>query len=206
MTLNWQIEPLGPWNRPITKPRRPAYRFTKAWPDTLELLETELRHLGVTGPVVVRIDVRDGHIRRDGMLRADARTNSPAVAMSFDSRHGPLTYATDAYDHWQANVHAITLALTALRAVNRYGVGTTGEQYAGWRAIEGPRPDFRTVDAALDWLRAQPDIGTTDGLSPAALLRRAAMVMHPDVDPDKSRWDRFQQAKKLINDQTRTGS
>lgn len=201
MTLNWQIEPLGPWNRPVTHPRRPASRFTAPWADTLELLETELRHLGVTGAVAVRVDVQRGRadIRRDGMLRADARTRSPAVAVSFASRHGPLTYATDAYDDWRANVRAIALALEALRAVDRYGVGRSGEQYAGWRAIEPARPDcFPTASDAIRWLRTQPDIGTTDGLGPTELLRRAARVMHPDVGGDPARWDRLDQARQLI--------
>lgn len=197
--LDWQIEPLGPWHRPVTEPRLPAYRFSASWSDTMGLLETELRHLDVDGTVAIRVDVQRGAIRRDGMLKADARVKFPGIAISFTCRHGALTYATDAYDHWHANIRATALSLVALRAVDRYGISRTGEQYAGWRAIEGPRPDFRTVDEALAWLRAQPDLGHTDGVSPAALLRRAATVMHPDVDPDRARWDRLQSARTIIN-------
>ncbi len=60
------------------------------------------------------------------------------------SLHGPLRYATDAHERqyaglgmegWQADVGAIALALTALRAVDRYGVSRRGEQYTGWRAL-----------------------------------------------------------------------
>lgn len=198
--FTWQIEPLGPWRRPVTDPRLPAYRFTAPWSATLALLETELRHLDVQGVVAVRVDVQAGGIRRDGMLKADARVKSPAVAISFASKHGPLSYATDNYDHWQANVRAVALSLNALRAVDRYGISRTGEQYAGWRAIAAPRAAaFATVEDAIGWLRGHPDLGDTTGLSPTALLQRAVRVMHPDVAPDRARWDLLQEARQLIN-------
>lgn len=196
----WQIEPLGPWGRPVTKARASGYRFRAPWNDTLDLLDVETAKLGVRGVIAVRIDVQRGDIRRDGMLRANASVGFPGIVVSFESRHGPLSYATDAYDHWQANVRAIALSLQALRAVDRYGVSKSGEQYAGWRAIEPPRPDGAgSPDEALRWLEGVTET-QGEGLSHRELLRRAAKILHPDRNgSDRALWDRLDQARQLFD-------
>lgn len=141
--MRYEIRPLGTWTDPVTKNRASSSRFRASWQSTLDLLARETEMLGAP-LVVMQIDVTEGDLRRDGMLRAGAKVNFPGVRVSFDSKHGPLTYATDAYDRqysgdmpgWQANVRALALALEALRAVDRYGVTKRGEQYCGWLAIE----------------------------------------------------------------------
>jgi hypothetical protein len=52
----------------------------------LDLLARETEMLGA-GLVVLQVDVRDGEIRRDGMLAARAKVGFPGVRVSFDSRH-----------------------------------------------------------------------------------------------------------------------
>lgn len=203
MTL-WQIEPLGPWTRPTTKDRAPSGRFKASWTDTLDLLARETEKLGCRTAIAVRVNVQTGDIRRDGMLRANARVGFPGVAVSFESRFGPLTYATDAYDHWQANVRAIALSLEALRAVDRYGVSKSGEQYAGWRAIESSTSaGFNSRADALKFLRILVE-DIAGQLPTPELLRRAAKHAHPDQNGgDRSRWDRVDQARRLLNGETR---
>lgn len=44
-----------------------------------------------------------------------------------------LIYACDVCDFWQHNVRSIALGLGSLRAVDRYGISSRGEQYAGFR-------------------------------------------------------------------------
>jgi hypothetical protein len=126
----YEIRPLVGWTGPVTKHRRPASTFRAAWSDTLDLLGRETLMLGAR-LVVIQIDVTEGEIRRDGMLRANARVSTPGVKVAFESKHGPLTYATDEFGHWQANVRAIAEALTALREVDQYGLGV-GTQYSGF--------------------------------------------------------------------------
>lgn len=195
----YQIEPLGPWTRPVTKHRAPSRRFSASWQDTLDLLAREIGRLGCRTAVAIRIDVQGGDIRRDGMLGAHARTDFPGVAVSFESRFGPLSYATDAYDSWQANVRAIALSLEALRAVDRYGVSKSGEQYAGWRAIESGQPKvFDSRDEAIRWLREVTGISAPD-VSPGPLLRRASVALHPDHnDGERSQWNRLDAARQMI--------
>lgn len=196
----WQIEPLGTWGKPPTKNRASHWRFKASWTDTMDLLLDEITKLGLRSAIAVRVDAQRGDIRLDGMLRANAVVGFPGVVVSFESRYGPLSYATDAYDHWQANVRAIALSLQALRAVDRYGVSKSGEQYVGWRAIESGRPaGFASKDEAVRWLREVVDIPASGGLSTKLLLRTAASVLHPDRNNgDRSRWDRLDAARQLL--------
>lgn len=197
----WQVELLGSWGRPITRNRASAHRFSASWSATMELLTSEIEKLGVKGTIAVRIDVQRGDIRQDGMLRARASVGFPGVVVSFESRYGPLSYATDEYDSWQANVRAIALSLQALRAVDRYGVSKSGEQYAGWRAIENgaAAPEFASADEAVRWLREVVDVPGVEGLSVKLLLRAAARALHPDANGgDHTAWKRWDSARQLI--------
>jgi len=173
------------------------------------------REVGMLGGklVVVQIAVEAGQIRRDGMLYANARADSPAVKVSFDSRHGSLTYATDRYSHWQANVRAIALSLEALRAVDRYGVSGSGEQYRGWTAIaDKPAEKTLTVEGAAvllaEWAepKCRPqDLRTEDQVRRA--YRAAVSVLHPDRQGGSS--DGFRlvtNARDVLLDAVRAGT
>lgn len=206
MTL-WQIEPLGPWTRPLTNPRSSSGRFRASWQDTLDKLLDEIVRLGLDGGIAIRLDVQAGDIRRDGMLRANAKVDFPGVVVSFTSPlHGPMSYATDAYEQvwagdlpsWQANLRAIALSLEALRAVDRYGVTQSGEQYVGWRAIESSASPsgFASADDALRWVVAKADSGSDLGAGTA--YKYAARKLHPDVGGDPAEWARLDEARRLL--------
>ena len=125
--------------------RRKASTFTATWTSTEELLEREVRLLGGKN-VVIEVDVREGDLRLDGKLKARARSESPAVRVSFESReHGPMMFQCDRYnggpwgnrmEPWQHNVRAIALTLEALRAAERHEAIDSGQQYAGFKAID----------------------------------------------------------------------
>lgn len=182
----YEIRPLVGWTGKTTRERRPASTFRAAWSDTLDLLGRETLLLGAR-LVVIQVDVTAGEIRLDGMLRANARVGSPAVKVAFESKHGPLTYATDEYGHWQANVRAIALSLQALRAVDRYGVSKSGEQYRGWTAIGAKAAeDEMTPDEAA---RVLADAA---GVSPEPLRG------HHDVILDGARRD----GRRIVDDST----
>lgn len=202
----WQIEPLGPWNRAETSPRASSGRFRASWQDTLDKLLYEIDLLDPTDTIVVRVDCERGDLRRDGMLRAKARGGFPGVVVSFTSaKHGPLTYATDAYEPrwsgdlpgWQANLRAIALSLEALRAVDRYGVTRSGEQYVGWRQIEAtPAAPFSDADSAARWVRRRVDAADTVNLR--AVVREAQRQMHPDASGERVEWDLLERATELM--------
>jgi hypothetical protein len=182
------------------------------WNETLILLGDEVEALGCEGAVVVQIDVQALGLRVDGMLRTRARVGDfPGVVVSFESRHGPLRYATDAYEArwsgslpgWQANVRAIALSLAALRAVDRYGVTKRGEQYTGWSALPAARAQgsewFTTEDEALNWIaKSAAELSVDPNLDADRLYKALAKRMHPDKGGDPELWDRLDAAAKLL--------
>lgn len=134
------VRPIVLWPHPPTRGRRRS-AFKAGWSDTVILLEREVGLLGGR-QAVMQIAVTEEDLRLDGRIRANARPPHPGVIVSFESRHGPLEYATDVFDDWQDNVRAIALGLEALRKVDRYGIAKRGEQYRGWKALSagGPSP------------------------------------------------------------------
>lgn len=199
------IRPLAEWTDPVTRDRRGAHVFKASWADTLTLLRDEIEKIGGKPPVVFQIDVQESDLRLDGMLRANAKVGHPGAVISFESKYGPLRYATDAHERvygfgmasWQANIRAIALALQALRAVDRYGVTKRGEQYVGWKALPaGGSVTFPSADAALRWMREMAALPAD--APPREVYRTLARKMHPDAGGTPDDWDRLDAAKLLL--------
>lgn len=200
----YEIRPLVGWVGTKTRDRKSSAVFRAKWTDTLDLLGRETELLGAR-LVVIQIDVTDGDIRRDGMLRANARVGFPGVKVAFDSKHGPLTYATDEYADWQSNVRAIALALQALRAVDRYGVSKSGEQYRGWNALPAGSPNGQmSADQAARYLASFADGFTAaeildDADARARAYKRAAQFTHPDRGGDGEAFTKLTEARDLLD-------
>jgi hypothetical protein len=209
--MRFETRPLGLWTDPETAARQGSGIFRASWESTLELLGYEAEQLGAE-LVVIQVDVQEGDLRRDGALKSRARVGHPGAAVSFQSRFGPLRYVPDRYalrwsgdpPGWQANVRAIALALQALRAVDRYGVSSRGEQYRGWSALPAARPGssvlFDDRASAETWMRkAATESGITAWASWDALYRALARRMHPDVNNGGTElWDRLDAAAKVL--------
>lgn len=170
----------GPRNQgPIRSPFKASYTKTCA------LLDRELSMLDAEH-VVIQADCDTSQIRRDGMLRADARMRGPGVIVSFESRYGPLSYPCDRFSDWQDNLRAIALSLEALRAVDRYGVTRRSEQYRGWKAItlRGDDEFNNAGEAAYFLARHCPGVTATGIQADVEQARRAykhaAAENHPD--------------------------
>jgi hypothetical protein len=209
--MRYQIRPLGLWTDPETTQRRPTGVFRATWPETLELLETEIDKIGGEDPVVVQVDVAEADIRLDGMLRASAQVGHPGVIVSFGSDYGPLRYATDAYEKqwggskvlasWQGNVRAIALTLGSLRDIDRWGVPKRGQQYTGWKALPAAAGvTFPSVDEAVRWMRdwAGRHQIDEDLAAPRTLYRAMARRLHPDAGGDPDDWERLAAARLLL--------
>lgn len=210
--------PIEAWPGKHTDPRQPS-PFDAGWTETQELLERELRLLGVDEAVLQVDSPSERDFRLDGQLRADARLRSPAVILSFDSRrHGRLSYPCDTFerryyrsklDGWQSNVRAIALGLEALRKVERYGIANTGQQYTGWRAIGSgiPMPSATmSVEEASEFLRSAAEwVGdwdpSRDRRQIEVAYRMAAKRMaalHPDQGGDGEAWTRLNVARDVL--------
>lgn len=180
--MRYEFRPLGAWRYRVTDDR-PRCRFRASWADTLRRLASETEALGAP-LVVLQVDAQPGQIRNDGMLYTRARVGFPGVLVSFGSRHGSLSYASDRYDDWQDNVRAIALSLEALRAVDRYGVVRSGEQYRGWAAIEPPR--------------ASAEQAAKDLLAGYGGLTAALKATHPDHGGSADDFRKVMEARRVL--------
>jgi hypothetical protein len=214
--VNVTYRPIGtdwPGKRRTGRERK-GYTFKASWSSTLSLLDRELRALEAT-EVIFQVDLRESDIRLDGMPRADAKVNDAAVIVSFQSKYGPLRYYCDFASQWQHNVRAISLGLEHLRLVDRYGITTRGEQYAGWRALgtgsgeaSGVVYQFSGPDEAARFilgkaLGADPNdqqVRTVIELSEYRdeIWRRAAKRCHPDTGGNRADWDTLSEARRIL--------
>jgi hypothetical protein len=173
------VRPLSLWPHPETRSRRQS-NFSAPWSSTTELLEREVRHLGARR-AVLQMAIGESDLRIDGGIRASARPTHPGVAVSFESRHGSLEYATDVFTDWQDNVRAVALGLEALRRVDRYGIGRRGEQYAGWKQLEA---GGASSSRGRDLIREHGGV------------RAALMATHPDHGGDPQDFADVQAARE----------
>lgn len=206
-------EPIDRWPEPDSTARL-SPQFKASYNDTLRLLRSELEHLDTAGAVAIQIVTKNGaaDLRRDGMLRAGSQTTHPGVRISFTCQYGDLTYATDTFESrwrsntpdWQHNLRAIALGLQALRAVDRYGISRSGEQYRGWSQLPGSTGssagmsrDIATAvlaeEAGLSLDAAGATLAARVGVP--ALVKAAKRNAHPDVNKgDQTHWDALTQA------------
>jgi hypothetical protein len=177
-----QIEPMATWTYPETA-NRSFSRFGATYSDTLDILDRELHYLDAHrhGAVALRMVTKSGNVRRDGMLRAEARIDHPGTALAFGSKFGPMEIYCDRFTTgygnrpWQSNLRAIALGLEALRKVDRYGIGGTGEQYQGWLAIEAAPIGLAAAEVRLrEIAEARPET------SLETAFRMARAKTHPD--------------------------
>jgi hypothetical protein len=143
-------------------------------------------------------------LRRDGLPKASARVpQSPSVILSFNSKHGALSYPCDTFTKWEDNLRAIALALEALRTVDRYGVTKTGEQYRGWTAL--PPVDSKTLEqeAAEFISRHSPSQFVTSSILSSVTVfqdayRHAARKLHPDTGGKHEDFVKLQQFADVL--------
>lgn len=206
--LQYQFRPLEQWPVKKTQVRQPA-RFASAYSKTLDLLERELFHLGGKN-VVIQADCELSEIRNDGMLRSNARMRSPGIIVSFDSKHGSLSYPCDRFTRWEDNLRAIALSLEALRTVDRYGVTRSAEQYRGWAKIESTQSEahFSTAhDAAYFVFRTglpkempRPEEVLASSDRYREIYRAAAARVHPDrMEGDDKKFKLLQRARVVLD-------
>ena len=185
--------------------------FRTGYEKTIRDLEYEIHKLGAEEYVIETFH-REREIRRDGMPRADSgEPHKSGVIVSFTSKHGNLRYPCCTFDRWRDNLRAIALGLEALRKVDRYGISTHGEQYAGYAALPAPGDlvargvETMTQGAAAAFIAKQSGgvHSPTEVLESsncfAAAYRACCHRLHPDRNGgDDADFKRLQQAKKAL--------
>jgi hypothetical protein len=137
MQATWR--PLPAWPYPPAVQRRS--NFEVSWAKTLDDLEREIRYLDGED-LLIGVVADPDQFRIDGTPRAGFKVFHTGAEVSFDTpARGRLVFHTDAFRTLQENLRAISQGLTALRAIERYGITTTAEQYAGFAQLSAGGPD-----------------------------------------------------------------
>lgn len=137
MRGEWRPLPAWPYP-PATK--RPS-SFEVSWTKTLDDLEKEIAHLKGTD-LLIGVVAGDDQFRIDGSPKAGFKVRHNGAEVSFTTPdRGRLVFHTDAFKTLQENLRAISLGLTALRAIERYGITNSAEQYAGFAMLPPGGPD-----------------------------------------------------------------
>jgi hypothetical protein len=210
--VRYTVRPIS--DRTAFTGKHEASLFTAEWPNTERILLREVEQLRGRD-LVIEADVSEMDIRIDGRLRANARPSTPAIRVAFDSKHGPLTYATDRFMRWDDNVRAIALGLESLRRVDRYGITKRGEQYAGWKQLPAGgialgaglsrEQAIATIAKAAQMSRPGADLRMVSAMvtgedeSVAQAVRWAKARAHPDRNGgDRALWDQVEQAARIL--------
>lgn len=215
--MNIVFRPLTGWPGRLRDDdeRQTGYKFKATWTATTNLVQYEAGMIG-GDLVVIQIAIAETEIRRDGWPYLRAVPRHPGVTIVVpESAHGRLSWSTDLYQSWQANVRAIGLTMEALRAADRHDV-MRGRQYAGFRELPSgiamPERQMTVEDAARfivehsDWQSHGKPIPTE--LAVAELLHkghqlpylRAAKKLHPDLGGDPQLFQRLQDAKRILDE------
>jgi hypothetical protein len=113
-------------------------------------------------------------VRLDGLPRSgQAEPRDPGAAVYFTLKRAERCLACDRWDRVSDNIAAIAQHIDALRRIDRYGVGTLDQAFAGYAQLpERAGRDWWTV------LGVEPD-------APLAVIEEAfrdrARVLHPDT-------------------------
>ena len=146
--------------------------------DARERLADMLYKIGASSAVLsTNLELRMG-----GEPRASqAEPSDPGVAMYFYLGGSSIVLACDRYDTVAANTAAIAVHLEATLAIERHGVGTLEQMFAGFSALPPPgRPPWRAV---LDF-----PIGQTVTVEMVQAKRRdKARLHHADAGGSGSR-------------------
>ena len=170
--MNISFRRIERWpGKPLARHQQKEARFDTPFPKTVEQLKEELRKIGARDVVIQTTFHAMQFSPRTGWPYADAEPETAQVILSFTSKNGPLSFPCDTYTAFDDNVRAITLALEALRAVDRYGVTRNAEQYAGWKKIAAPAEVhiFNTPEDAEAFINEH-----------GGTYKDAARKLHPD--------------------------
>lgn len=138
--------------------------------DAAKRLESELDRMGATHALLST----NQELRLDGTPRSD-RTDpfDVGAAVYFTLNGKPRVLACDKWNRLADNIAAIAQHIDALRRIDRYGVGTLDQAFAGYNALPAKGTTWRTT------LGFAPDAVVTSEMIDAAFRERSKGA-HPD--------------------------
>lgn len=156
--------------------------------DALKRLSGELSRLGATREVLSTNVV----LRIDGLPRSgQPEPDDPGAAAYFHLKGQPRCLACDKWTRVADNIAAIAQHIDALRRIDRYGVGTLDQAFAGYAALP--------ANTAANWrdvfgFKADEPVGW-DAVSDR--FRDMARRAHPDAGGSDLEMARLSEAKNF---------
>jgi hypothetical protein len=160
-TVTHETTPTGTWKRQRQLSMADAVSRLEEQLDKLKIHEA-VRSSNVT-------------LTLSGRPRGDELPSDPGVACYFRYNKKPTVLACDTYTRVADNIAAIAAHIEALRAIERYGVGTIEQALAGYKSLP--------ADTAADWRQV---LGFGSHNTPTVeevnkVYRERAKLKHPDV-------------------------
>lgn len=171
----------APFNKKVSNGR---YEETKplSVADATDRLQRELDLLRAKN-VVLSTNME---LRLDGRPRSDrAAPTDPGAAVYFIIAGKATSLACDKWDRVADNIAAIAKHIEALRGMDRWGVGSIAQAFAGYQALPNRDPWWTVLDV--------PE-GTSDRAVVEVAYRSKAKTAHPDQGGQRADWDRLQAA------------
>jgi hypothetical protein len=160
----------------------------------VQRLADELRKMGVGEDWLISSNVR---VRLDGMPYSnDSPPQDPGVAVYFKIKGKPRVLACDKWARVADNIAAVAGHVEAIRAQDRYGVGTLDQAFAGYTAIPA-----RTGGA--DW-RAEMGFESRPIVTQAEVdtrYQKLARARHPDLGGSHEAMARLNEARQAYLDE-----
>ena len=146
----------------------------------------ELRLLGADD-VVVSTNLQ---LRRDGLPYSNQKQPAdPGVAVWFNLGGEERVLACDRYDRVEQNLRAIVVHVAAMRGMERWGVGSMAQAFAGFTPLPeqaGGRPWWEILG-----VERTASIGQIE-----SAYRRRARDVHPDLAGSREGWDELELAMR----------
>lgn len=139
MLATWRQLPDWPYEKD-PKPKRSGFGV-KGWQQTLLYLEEEVERIKGSD-IIIGVVALPNQFNLDGRPRGDFKVLFRGAEVGFTTpERGRLAFHTDHFLTFQENLRAITLGLAALRAIERYGIADTQQQYEGFALLPSGGPD-----------------------------------------------------------------
>ena len=170
--------------------RRTSYRqygrFKTAFAKARDHIIAEIQRLGGRQAIIST----NIELRRDGLPYATFKTpDDPGVAVYFSYKGKQMCFACDRYRNVEDNMHAISLTISALRGIARWGTGDMMESaFSGFTALPSP-------EQSAGWWRKVLGVDHTSRREEIeASYRRLRSQHHPDKGGDGAKFDEVQRA------------
>jgi hypothetical protein len=175
-----------PWTNAYARQRARFAHYKKPLTvsQAIDRLSGELHRLGAASELLsTNLDLRLDGLPRSGQ----AEPSDSGAAVWFWLKKKPLCLACDRWDRVADNIAALAQHIDALRRIDRYGVGSIEQAFAGYVALPAKASDWWVI------LGVSPN-ATIDEVN--SRFKELARTNHPDVGGNVDEFQRISAARR----------